>query len=157
MYTKVRYSTSNIVTLLQRIKHESHLKIQAERRTKITKSGSGGGRVLDLLNITDVPYCFWVRANYREKWKHDWHHNPDNKRGANDSEKEKYKRYNTLKRADLKTSTDIELEEYDHYKEKPGRWTTTQRLAFKDAISKEGVEMYRRMLHAQDLEGLPQE
>ena len=107
---------------------------------------NGGERVVDVLNDTDVPYCFWVWARYRDKWKHDWYHDKDNRKGANESEKEKYMRYNELRKADLKGLSDEELEEYKHYKEKEGRWTTTQRLAYKDAISKEGVEMYRRML-----------
>ena len=112
----------------------------------LTKTGSGESRVVDVINVTDVPYCFWMWARYREKWKHDWHHDPTNRRGANESKKEKYARYNKMKRADLKDLTVEELEEYKHFKERDGKWTTTRRVRYKDAISIEGIEMYRRML-----------
>ena len=49
----------------------------------LTKNGSGESRVVDVINVTDVPYCFWMWARYREKWKHDWHYDPTNRRGAN--------------------------------------------------------------------------
>ena len=106
-----------------------------------------GDCLLFLLDDTDIPFTLWVLLNLKKKWDLTWKYHPDNEQGSTEEEKAKFKKYNDMNSNDVKKLKQSELDEYELYKEKNGRFVQgVTRHAFGEAITETGRIFMKRMV-----------